>query len=445
MDNRTNPELATVLRCLSDNGYSVFSLFTSVLSWCDPDDLMVQSAREDLELDAVNVCARLLSHTPTSVSVSAWALQLFQISEQLLGDLGEDDAADENIDAVGDDSDSGIQQEDERRPRKRSRKDVSARNTAIRVIKSVVCISIILQSANENCNHLQGIIGMFVHSANVPQRVIEVLAHAGLSISIKSIQRAVKSMSNDSARKIRQSLRTLKVAMAYDNFDINFKTSEPTIAHHSSFVSATSATAIPLIGVENLDALWCSAALWNVDPRNPSPSASPVSFDEFDLLKFHLMGTYDRRIPEKELTPRREAFAWHVREILINHGQYFGHFLKQLGAPESVLKIPLSKTEQIPMKSMKIKQSSVDGNVEVMESLLRQGGLGDPTEPGFNTHGNVDISEFVLLIHGDLLTKERLDTIRDSRRIEDTPKNRFQYVVFLPGLFHYKMACVDAL
>ncbi|KAF8272035.1 hypothetical protein EI94DRAFT_1566986 [Lactarius quietus] len=55
------------------------------------------------------------------------------------------------------------------------------------------------------------------------------------------------------------------------------------------------------------------------------------------------------------------------------------------------------------------------------------------------------MSEFVLPIHGDLLTKERLDTVRDSRRIKDTPKNRFQYVVFVPGLFHYKMACVDTL
>ena len=97
------------------------------------------------------------------------------------------------------------------------------------------------------------------------------------------------------------------------------------------------------------------------------------------------------------------------------------------------------------MRSMKIKQSTVDGNVEVMDSLLRQGGLGDPTDPGFETSGDVDMSEFVLLVHGDLLTKEHLDTVRDSRRIEDTPKNRFQYVVFVPGLFHYKMACVDAL
>ncbi|KAH8976432.1 hypothetical protein EDB92DRAFT_1938755 [Lactarius akahatsu] len=81
-----------------------------------------------------------------------------------------------------------------------------------------------------------------------------------------------------------------------------------------------------------------------------------------------------------------------------------------------------------------------------MENLLRQGGLGDPTELDFESNGDVDISDFVLLVHGDLLTKERLDTVRDSRSlINNTPKNRFQFVVFVLGLFHYKMACVDAL
>ncbi|KAG2028921.1 hypothetical protein BDR03DRAFT_882337 [Suillus americanus] len=55
------------------------------------------------------------------------------------------------------------------------------------------------------------------------------------------------------------------------------------------------------------------------------------------------------------------------------------------------------------------------------------------------------MSEHIMLIHGDLLTKERLDTVRNSRCIEHTPKNRFQYVIFLPGLFHYKMACADAI
>lgn len=253
-------------------------------------------------------------------------------------------------------------------------------------------------------------------------------------------------MSIDSACRIRDGLRTLKVGIAYDNFDINFKTSEPTISHRSSFVSATSATAIPLVGIEDLEVLRCSDRLWRVDPRNPIlPVSSHPVFDEFDLLEFHAKDTYNHQPAAGGLSQQRMAFAWHVREILVKHGQHFTNLSGNLATPDPMHKVPLTKTEQIPMKSMPIKQSSVDGNIEVMENLLRQGGLGDPTESNFATSGDIDMSEFVLFIHGDLLTKERLDSVRASRSIEDTPKNRFQYVVFLLGLFHYKMACADAL
>lgn len=141
------------------------------------------------------------------------------------------------------------------------------------------------------CNHLQGILGMFFHSVNVPQSVIEVLVHAGLSISIMSIHHAVTLMSVDSVQKIKDGLHTLKVAMVYDNFDI--KMLEPIIAHGSLFVSATSATAIPLVEVENINMLCCSAALWQIDHCNPSPSASPTTFDEFNLLRFHVKDKYN--------------------------------------------------------------------------------------------------------------------------------------------------------
>ncbi|KAH9013927.1 hypothetical protein EDB85DRAFT_1876703 [Lactarius pseudohatsudake] len=316
----------------------------------------VQSAKDQLEREAVNICAYLVNHVPTSASVSAWALQNTQLvlrreAEELtkkdhglrfhtntatveqvestfmpqlagkiwhvaptlnLGDLGEDTPASETESDAGIGSDSDLDLEgDLRRPRKRTRKDVSAKNISLRVIKMVVCASIILKSANKNCNHLQSIMGIFVHSANVPQRIIEVLAHTGLSISIKSIQRAV-SMSNDSAHRIKDCLRSLKVAIAYDNFDINFKTSEPTLTHQSLFMSATSATAIPLVGVKDIEVLRCSEDLWKKDPQNPSPLATPMVFDEFDLVKYHLTDRYNQPSPGKDISPQQEAFVWHV-------------------------------------------------------------------------------------------------------------------------------------
>lgn len=51
----------------------------------------------------------------------------------------------------------------------------------------------------------------------------------------------------------------------------------------------------------------------------------------------------------------------------------------------------------------------------------------------------------MLPVHGDLLTKERLDSVKATWKIEKIPKRRFQYVVFVPGLFHYQMTCADAI
>ncbi|TFK61620.1 hypothetical protein BDN72DRAFT_872713 [Pluteus cervinus] len=50
-----------------------------------------------------------------------------------------------------------------------------------------------------------------------------------------------------------------------------------------------------------------------------------------------------------------------------------------------------------------------------------------------------------ILVSGDLLTGERIRRLLESRKIESTPWLRFQNIVFVMGLFHLKMACVDAI
>jgi len=94
---------------------------------------------------------------------------------------------------------------------------------------------------------------------------------------------------------------------------------------------------------------------------------------------------------------------------------------------------------------MNVKESTPDGNVEVLEWLLCQGGTGEPADKNFDVKYDVDMTESVLLVHGNLLTKELLDTVQGSRCIESTPKWQFQYIVFLPGLFHFKIACANAI
>ncbi|KAG1839401.1 hypothetical protein DFJ58DRAFT_718552 [Suillus subalutaceus] len=56
-----------------------------------------------------------------------------------------------------------------------------------------------------------------------------------------------------------------------------------------------------------------------------------------------------------------------------------------------------------------------------------------------------DISEYVVLFHGNLGMGERLQSAQQRRGIENTPWDRLQHVVFVPGLFHLKMAAADAI
>ena len=97
----------------------------------------------------------------------------------------------------------------------------------------------------------------------------------------------------------------------------------------------------------------------------------------------------------------------------MTQNDHFARFRENNMRPQTLEQIPLHKTTQIPCRAMKIKESTLDGNMEVMESLLRQGGIGEPDDRRFRPdEGDVDMSEYVLLVNGDLLTKERLEAVR---------------------------------
>lgn len=90
--------------------------------------------------------------------------------------------------------------------------------------------------------------------------------------------------------------------------------------------------------------------------------------------------------------------------------------------------VDLVKTPIYAARAMDINNSTVSGNIQAV------------TE--FNSP---DISEYVILVHGDLGTGERLQAAQLRRSIECTSWNRLQHVIFIPGLFHLKMACADAI
>ncbi|KIK75244.1 hypothetical protein PAXRUDRAFT_835740 [Paxillus rubicundulus Ve08.2h10] len=71
------------------------------------------------------------------------------------------------------------------------------------------------------------------------------------------------------------------------------------------------------------------------------------------------------------------------------------------------------KTPIIAARAMDINNSTVSGNIRAVDELLGQGGISNPgpsDESPSTDADSPDISEHIILIHGDLGTGERLQT-----------------------------------
>ena len=153
----------------------------------------------------------------------------------------------------------------------------------------------------------------------------------------------IDSLSRDSHHTIRSLGQTLVAAYAYDNFDIDIKTSVPTVENSAdTLIHMTSGDLMKLEHV-SAEELRCSQLLWETSLLNPLNIRGPQHTYR-DLFNLH---------PEKEdptgLTRRGQFNAWKFREDLILHGPpYFKQLFDQHLDPETIEQIPIKKLEHTP-------------------------------------------------------------------------------------------------
>ncbi|KAG6908018.1 hypothetical protein DXG01_006485 [Tephrocybe rancida] len=333
------------------------------------------------------------------------------------------------------------------------------REEALLIIKKIVCISIMMQSSNQKCNALQSLLGIFLHACNVPQTVVELMAHLGVSISTTAINLAVASLSKESTHELKKLGRTLLTSYAYDNVDMDLKHTVPTLEKPgATLIHLTSATLIPLEHGITKEDLNCSKELWEksklnrnrasesllseetTEPSSNGPAEAKDIHDS-DFAKLHP----DPMCHPSGLTRRERYNAWVFMRDLFEHGpEDFKKHWSALGQPKIIEQIPVVKSHQVHARMMDTPCSTPAENAQVIEDLLsRQAGVGDPKEdPHSDT---VDVGNEVILVFGDLGVGERIQSVVASRSEETTPWRRMQYVVYGLGLFHVKMACADAI
>ena len=307
-----------------------------------------------------------------------------------------------------------------------------------------------IQCTNRKANALQSILGIFLQSTHTPQKVIDTLACISVSVSTETVNVAIRSLSMESQQNLCELSQSLLASYAYDNFDVDLKSQVSTAEKSTtSLKHLTSGLMFPLDHGITTNDLKCSEQLWKCSMLNEKADLSdlPLKRSWCSLLGIH---------PEQPPSPPGQPLSsphlschdhfnsWVFLTDLCAHGpEYFQHFKSEISEPEVIEQIPLVKTPITAVHAMDINNSTVSGNIWAVIDLLSQGGIYHPEDA--ETMGTPDISPYVVLIHGDLGTGERLQAAQLHRSSEATSWNHFQYLVFIPGLFHLKMACADAI
>ncbi|KAG1809074.1 uncharacterized protein BJ212DRAFT_1448833 [Suillus subaureus] len=182
-----------------------------------------------------------------------------------------------------------------------------------------------MQTANQKSNMFQSIFSIFLQSAHTPQKVIKMLSWMGICVSIDSINTTILSLSKEAHHGISALGWTLLASYAYNNFDVDLKS---TVHTHG-------------IALENL---YCSEALWERSLLNPE-------VDSMDILS-----------------------------DLIKYGPTYFHQFKDHLHLESVEMIPVTKTNILASQVMDISNSMVSGDINSVLELLKQGDIEDPAE-----------------------------------------------------------------
>ncbi|KAJ7269493.1 hypothetical protein C8J57DRAFT_1227248 [Mycena rebaudengoi] len=268
------------------------------------------------------------------------------------------------------------------------------------------------------------------------------LAHMGISISLGAIHSAIHSLSVETMETLRTMGQTLLVGYAYNNFDINFPTIVRTIEKVGD--PLTHGTIICLEHDVVLEDLECSEELWAKSALNPTLE-SPPPCEEHNLEAIHPKTDHPSGLT------RCECFnAYKFKLDLFEYGPAeFHNHLKVLESPESVEQIPLVKMDYAPTRAMDTNQLTHAGNITAIGDLIHRAGLVRhlplPIPQRKHLQNLVSLLKYAILFFGDLGTAERAQRIFLRRSIEGTPWLHYQFVVFVMGFFHLKMACANAI
>ena len=282
-------------------------------------------------------------------------------------------------------------------------------------------------NSNQQENLLQTCMGCYLHASHTSERVLSTLNHNGISISRSSILYAIPSLSQGVAQELLDVMKGTGGSVAFDNYNLDFKKAEDTLAARRRQENITTATAHAF----NHPKEWLNQRKEVADLRRSPRWVKPS-------VKLLLQSPKDTKGVSRDDRLQR-AMIWHIIGALIETVPEFKYLKSQHGStPGEVDQLPLRKDKQYPLKAMERDESTLEGVIGVMDEIDQQCGWAD----------EVDGENQIRIFDGDLATVERANGARTHRQTQQGVTNlrkSLEHFIIRPGFFHLKMCAAFSL
>ncbi|KAJ7082950.1 hypothetical protein B0H15DRAFT_803079 [Mycena belliarum] len=205
-----------------------------------------------------------------------------------------------------------------------------------------------------------------------------------------------------------------RYSLVYDNINLMNRIAEQILGRKSAQENGTCATLLALHNAK-LEHLLTS------DLDKAILAARPLTIDDITL---------DSAETEFFIANMEHTI---LRTITRYGGEGFAKWQGEVDAsqPVSADTIDVHKTPLHPLPTMEIDESTITGNVEVIEEIVRVLGfkVDDP-----------EYAKYVQIIAGDQLTIARQRSILNIRLGHESGPHAWKHIVLMPGLFHAKIA-----
>ncbi|KAG0260428.1 hypothetical protein BG011_001899 [Mortierella polycephala] len=252
---------------------------------------------------------------------------------------------------------------------------------------------------NRSCSYLQMIMGLYLFNKGAAQKLVDVLNHTAVSVSYRIVLRGLDALTKDANEQVKNIAQDQPWYIVYDNIKMAFRKYDQRLSNQDSFDSGATATVV---------------------------ISESFGEEEQDRNAVQCLCQQDLMISKASSDHMLNVFQYHLTEVFQRHFPQ----LNECSTPVPVKKLlPVKKTNTFPLPAMHINQATVQGNKEVLQTIME----GVLNLPGEWFHGKK------IFVAGDQLTVSRIRSLKKLRCDDISTYHRLEWATPVVQLFHLRL------